>query len=282
MHSALKGKRISESTATIIERCMSSEPKHRFSTVAELAMALDNKTQVPQIDIPSADVEKLRAAEAYQKGLTPQALEHWQAALRYDWLDITTRNNIAVVRASQAKWLEAIHELHGAYRIFGFHPMLDTNIGMCQLRLGDTEAAEFWLRRAITMNPYFFQPHTVFSELHLKESRVSEALSHAREAVTLAPTLREARLQLARALRANGNILESESQQNYAKILPLLPALSTHLCKPGDPPPWGPIRPDNPPDDEPELGSGVPLRPIGPHLVGRAQPLIRAPRPEQG
>ena len=243
---SLTGTEYSESYREILARCLSPDPAGRFATVKELARALEPSTPLQGISIAESSIHKLRGLQAFKDQNIEKAQEHWATARLADPLDLTHLNNLAVIDLHRERWAEAVDVLQKAYSMSRFHPKVVSNIAYCLLRLGDTEAAEFWSHQATLLNPWLSLPQALKARIALKSGHNLEALSSARKAVRLAPTSHPTRILLSAAHEAVGDSDSARVQRDYAATLARQTPFFDHLIKPDDPQPWGPIRRERP------------------------------------
>jgi elongation factor Ts len=237
-HSGKLPLNVSPSISRILQQCVHPERDRRFQSVVELASALDPETSIAQLDLTGACLDKELGVRAFLEDRVEDALAHWSDARRKDWLDLAVYNNLGVARGCQGRWDEAIYDLERAYKLFSFHPLVDCNIGYCQYKLGDLEAADFWLGRACTLNPGFGAPFRRRSEIALDAGHLQAALKPALEALMANPRCRESRRVTASVLDALGEQAEAERHRAFARQLEAEVPFSDHLITKTTSPPW--------------------------------------------
>lgn len=222
----------------IAERCLSDELSHRYSSARALALDLDPTSQLSALDITGAKEHKELALRAFQQRAFEQALEHWQDARKKDWLDQVTHNNIGVTKGTLGRWEEAIQSLEEARRLGTTHPLIDTNLGLCYLRLNSPATGEYRLQRARTLNPRFHQPSRVLAaHAHLSQNS-RKALEWIQEALRASPKDRFTRVLAGNILEDAGQVPEANSHRSYAQTLPEVTPLYDHLITSDSPLPW--------------------------------------------
>lgn len=229
---------LSDSARRVYELCVNQNSTWRFGAVKDLAGALNPETELLTIDTEGARVARQRGLEAFLQDSPEAALEHWQDALREDWLEFTAYNNAAVCQMRLKKWVEAIGFLEKAYKIYPHHHLVDANIGFCHNKLGDTVARDFWWCRSAELNPHCPLPHRLEAEEAYRGGRFDTALKFLKKALLAEPRDRPSRLLGGKLLKSLGFAKESEAHKAYAERLPEHPFLYEHLLTEKSPPPW--------------------------------------------
>lgn len=146
-------------------------------------------------------------------------------------------NNLAVCRIALEDW-DALFDLEKALRFHSFHPLVETNIGLCHGRRGEAAAAEFWLERAYKVNPSFHQSRRVLAQISSELGAPGRALDYARVAMAVQPRCRETRELVSKLLRSTGEAQEADAHAAYAARLPQQPPWLDHLILEDTPTPW--------------------------------------------
>ncbi len=108
-----------------------------------------------------------------------------------------------------------------ALAIDGAHAGAAVNLAILRLRAGDPATAERLLRQALTVDPTLLQARRAL--LRLLETRPAEAVQMCRDWVTLAPTLGEAKRHLAWALLQTGDAAVSAEALGFARTAAAAP-----------------------------------------------------------
>ena len=222
----------------IANRCLSDDPERRYPSAKALALALNSNSRISNLDIAAAKVDKRLGLEAFEQGQFEKALEHWQDARRKDWLDQATHNNIAVALSARCKWAEALKALEKARKLGANHPLVDTNLGLCYLRLGSPSPGYYWLLRALSLNPGFFQASRVLAAQSFLSQNQERALHWSTTSLRSAPKNRIARVLAGNILEKSGAVSEADSHRNFAHTLPKHHPLRDHLITEETPVPW--------------------------------------------
>ena len=228
---------IAEASLTIVDCCLQEDRERRFGSVSELAATLQPETRLIELDIEGACRDQRLALDAFLKERYQRAIDHWRDAIKKDWLNFSYLNNLAVCRIALEDW-EALFDLEKALRFHSFHPLVETNIGLCHARRGETAAAEFWLERAFKINPSFHQSRRILAQLSNELGAPGKALRHAQAAMTIQPRCKVTRLLISEILRARGEAREADAHESFAARLPRQPALLDQLVLDDSPPPW--------------------------------------------
>ena len=230
---------LSEGGRQLISRCRGSHGN--FRTAQELLLAVNPESSLVRLDPRSAARCIRLGTEAFLNGQSEAGLQAWREAVKHDWLDVAPRNNVAVVKMKNSQWEEALENLHEAYKIFSYHPVVDLNIGYCQWKLGDLEAADFWLNRSADLNPWFARPRLILAQLALEQGHDEVAMRQIRNFCAMLPKAKRGRLTLSAILDRVGDAREAERQRNLASTFPLEQDFESHLM-PQAGPSWGRVR----------------------------------------
>ena len=224
----------SSETDEIITRCLHGH----YSTVKELAAELSPKSKLPNLDIATARHHKMLALQAFELARFEEAQEHWEEARHHDRLDLAVHNNAGVTKAATSQWEDALEHLERAQEIYGYHPVVDTNLALCKHHLKDQIDCHFRIRRTISLNPNFAQSHRLQAQLAFESGATNAASESILQALRSNPRCRRSRLLAAEILGALGDKSEAETHRKYAQKLSKLPDLLDHLITEATPPPW--------------------------------------------
>ena len=228
----------SEQAIEILNRSTDPDPGRRYNSVREMALDLNPESELQNLDIPGGAESCKLGLKAFLDGQTADAREHFQDALRKDWLSLMSHNNFAVTEALLKGWSEAREPLEKAYEVCSCHPILDTNWGLCIRESGDLASADLCLQKANSLNPNFVQPLRTMARLAKASHAFQKALAYAQQCLIMKPRCRESRLLMAELLETLGNTAEAAIHRQYAGQLPVLPSLHDHLISLESPPPW--------------------------------------------
>ena len=228
---------IPEVSLEIVERCLQQERERRFGSVAELAVALQPETRLVNLDFAGGRRAEKLALDAFLQERYERAIEHWRDAIKKDWLNFSYLNNLAVCRIALEDW-DALFDLEKSLRFHSFHPLVETNIGLCHARRGEVAAAEFWLERAFKVNPSFHQSRRVLARISKELGAPRKALGYAQAAMTIQPSCRVTRELISEILREAGEAQEAAAHEAYAARLSQQAPLLDHLILDDTPTPW--------------------------------------------
>ena len=228
---------IAEGSLAVVDRCLQEDRERRFGSVCELAATLQPETRLIELDIEGARGDQRLALRAFLEKRYERAIDHWKDAIKKDWLNFSYLNNLAVCRIALEDW-EALFDLEKALRFHSFHPLVETNIGLCHAKRGETAAAEFWLERAFKVNPSFHQSRRTLAQISKESGAPGRALRHAQAALAIQPQCGVTRRLISEILRAVGEAREADAHESYAARLPKQPAFLDHLILDDSPPPW--------------------------------------------
>ena len=249
---------LSESGRLLITRCRDCCSGSVYQSAEELLKAIDPKSSLLRLDLRASAEFKRMGMDLFLQGRPDAALDAWSESFKYDWLEVGSRNNLAVLSMSQGLWEEALDRLEEARKIFEYHPVVDMNLGYCHWQLKNIENADFRLNRAADLNPWLPQPRLILAQMALELGRLEVAMKHALNFCAIAPKSKPGRLLLASLLDRIGDSTEARLQKNIAADLAEEPEFRRHLIGPGDPPSWGMIRTSTAPN--PDRGIAVQKR----------------------
>jgi tetratricopeptide (TPR) repeat protein len=222
----------------IANRCLHEDPEQRYPSAKALALDLDPTSRMSTLDITGAKEDTKLAIRAFQQREFESSLEHWQDACQKDWLDQATHNNIGVTKGALGHWEEALHDLEKARKIGTTHPLIDTNLGLCYLRLKSLANGEYWLRRALALNPSFHQPSRLLAAQAHASNKPEKALYWIQKALRASPKERATRVLAANILESAGQVPEASAHRRFARNLIEVHPLQDHLLTADSPLPW--------------------------------------------
>ena len=158
---------ISDACKRVIETCTRKVRKKRYPNVVELFRAILPHAPEFKIDIRQGEKCEGQAFEAFAQSEFERAHEHWQDAGGHDLPCLRHRNNLAVCKMAIGDFESALHTLESAYRFYPCHFLVDCNIANCLIELGDSAAADFWLKRALKLKPTSSVPLKIRVRLQL-------------------------------------------------------------------------------------------------------------------
>jgi tetratricopeptide (TPR) repeat protein len=134
----------------------------------------------------------------WQAGRVPEAMEHWEQALRINPDDATTHNNLGMALWQGGRAQEAMEHWEQALRIKPDNATAHNNLGMALWQAGKApEAMEHW-RQALRIKPDFAEAHCNLGAALEQAGKPTEAIQHYQQALRINPNFTEARNALAR------------------------------------------------------------------------------------
>ena len=190
---------------------------------AEIARRLAEARAAPPGGIAPGDAARLRGFEALNGNRLKEAERDFEAALAANPRDADALGGLGVVRLRQGRAAEArdlleraaaiAPERSGQWRqaLDGASYALDLAEGRRQLQVGQLEAAEQALRRALQRDvPDHADAETLLGDILLRRGEAQAAEAHYRAALSRRPESGAAALGLERALRQQGRIAEAQ------------------------------------------------------------------------
>ena len=168
-----------------------------------------------------ADAWNLLGVLAYERSEHAQAIEHFQRALDINPSIASFHRNMGSILLAQDTPKEALSFFETAVRLESDSAENLANLGLCQYRLGNLQAAEERLRGALARNRDCVAALVTLADLFIDASRFDDALTVSRRALALNPNDGRTQYQHARILRERG--LHSEALEALAKSLAIAP-----------------------------------------------------------
>lgn len=157
-----------------------------------------------------------QAKSAAQQGLTKQAKEHYQNAIRLDPNYGQALTGLGALLLME-KNLEGAKELfEKALRIDPNHATALINLAMIDQARGDNENALKRLQRVVTMNPGYAQAHFNLGALLASQKRYEEAIEPLSKAAELNPKMLPAHMNLALVYSKTAGWREAEKHYRLA------------------------------------------------------------------
>lgn len=156
-----------------------------------------------------------------QVGRAKEAIAQYEEALQLDPNDIEAHNNLGNILWQVGKIREAIEQYEKALRINPDFADALNNLGAALGRLGrDTEAMECY-EHALRIKPGFAEAHNNLGVVLLQRGRVPEAMKHWEQALQFKPDYPDAHNNLGLALEQTGNV--REAIKHYEEALRIRP-----------------------------------------------------------
>ncbi|MBI5768144.1 MAG: tetratricopeptide repeat protein [Verrucomicrobia bacterium] len=193
-----------------------------------LTIAADNLAQRPQ----SAEVQAAYAYACYEAGRLPDAVTHWQTALRLKPTYARAHGNLATAFVTLERWPEAMDHYRAALRLRPDYVEARVNFAALLIRTDELPAAIAHLRLATRLAP---EDPLGWQNLGIALARVgdlSAAVTCYERALTLRPEFPEAHNNLANALAALGR--RADALRHFATALRLRPDYFDALCNYGN------------------------------------------------
>jgi tetratricopeptide (TPR) repeat protein len=131
-------------------------------------------------------------------GRVPEAIGHFEQALRIDPDLAEVHNNLGLVLVSLGRVPEAIGHYQQALRIRPDAYRVHYNLGLALVKMGRVPEAIGHYEQALQIKPHYAEAHYNLGIALEKAGRVPEATEHYEQALSLRPDLAPARNALAR------------------------------------------------------------------------------------
>jgi tetratricopeptide (TPR) repeat protein len=157
----------------------------------------------------------------YKQGKVPEAVGHFQEAIRIDPAHSSSYNNLGLVLRNQGKIEEAIVYYQEAVRNNPRNTEALNNMGSALYALGrKQEAADYYIR-VIHINPDHATAHYNLGNVFGSQGKITEAVAQFREAVRVKPDYAEAQNNLGYGLLLSGK--PDEAIEPLRKVLEIQP-----------------------------------------------------------
>ena len=157
----------------------------------------------------------------YKQGKVPEAVGHFQEAIRIDPAHSSSYNNLGLVLRNQGKIEEAIVYYQEAIRNNPRNTEALNNMGSALYALGrKQEAADYYIR-VIHINPDHATAHYNLGNVFGSQGKITEAIAQFREAVRVKPDDAEAQNNLGYGLLLSGK--PDEAIEPLRKALEIQP-----------------------------------------------------------
>ncbi len=157
----------------------------------------------------------------FREGRIPEAIEHYQRAIRINPNFSEAPNNLGVALAAEGHLDEAIEDYHKALRIDSNFPGALNNLGMALAARGQLDDAIENYRKAIQVSPNYVDALDNLGAALTIKGRFDEALGYYRQALAIDPDFAEAQNNLGILLAKRGQI--AEAIEHYQKAIELSP-----------------------------------------------------------
>lgn len=164
-----------------------------------------------------------QAKSAAQQGLTKQAIEFYQNAIRIDPDYGRALTGLGAVFLSQKRINEAQPLFEKAISIDPNHATALINLAMIEQMRGDMDSAVIRLRKVVALNPEYHEGYLSLGSALAAMKQYDEAIQFMTKAVALNPKTVVGYLNLAKAYGASGQVEKSED--SYRQVMSLDPRM---------------------------------------------------------
>ncbi len=140
---------------------------------------------------------------------TPEAIKHWEQALRIDPDFTGAHNNLALALWQMGRVQEAIGHWEQAVRVKPDYAEAHNNLGNALLVAGRVKEAIGHFEQSLKIKPDFAAAHYNLGVALWQVGRVPEAIGHWEQAVQVKPDYTEAQYNLGVALKQVGRVPEA-------------------------------------------------------------------------
>ena len=160
-------------------------------------------------------------AALLQTGLVPEAIEHYQQALRIkpDYAEVHYNLGIALARLGKAQ--EAITHYEEALRIKPDYAEAHNNLGAALMGQGRLPEAIGHYEQALRIRPNFAEAHNNLGTVLAQTGKIEEAIAHFEQALRIEPDFAKAHYNLGIALARLGKAQEAIT--HYEEALRIKP-----------------------------------------------------------
>ncbi len=167
-----------------------------------------------------------------QVGRMPEAIAHFDQALRLEPDYAEAHYNLGVALAQTGRIPEAIGHYEQALRIWPDYAEAHYNLGIALGQTGRIPEAIGHYEQALRIKPDFAKAHNNLGNALMRSGRTPKAIGHLEEALRLVPDFPEAHYNLGVALGQTGRIPEAIGQlQQALQLRPDYPQAQTALAQ---------------------------------------------------
>jgi Tfp pilus assembly protein PilF len=163
-----------------------------------LPEALDHYQQALRIKPDYADAQYNFGVALVQRGRLPEAVGHFEQAVQIQPDHLMAHNNLGVVLQQLGRPQEAMGQFEEMLRIKPDSAEAHGNLGLALLQLGRPQEAIGHFEQIIRLSPEDPEAHNAMGDALEKLGRIQEAIAQYEQALRLNPDLTQARTALAR------------------------------------------------------------------------------------
>jgi tetratricopeptide (TPR) repeat protein len=164
-----------------------------------------------------------QAKSASQQGLTKQAIEFYENAIRIDPEYGRALTGLGAIFLTQKRIDEAQSLFEKAISIDPNHATALINLAMIEQMRGNLDSAVTRLRKVVALNPEYLEGYLSLGSVLASMKQYDEAIQHMAKAVDLNPKTVVGHLNLAKAYAANGQL--DKSEDSYRQVMTLDPRM---------------------------------------------------------
>ena len=155
------------------------------------------------------------------QGRLPEAIEHYEQALRLTNEYAKVQNNLAGALVGLGRLPEAIEHYEQALQVNPHDAKAHYNLGGALLRAGKLSEAIEHYEQALRIKPDFIQAHNDLGAALMEQGRLTEAIEHYEQALHIKPDYADAHYNLGAALESAGQ--SQEAIKHYEQALQIDP-----------------------------------------------------------
>jgi tetratricopeptide (TPR) repeat protein len=192
-----------------------------LSLPSQVPEAIAHYEQALRLNPDYAEAHNNLGVVLEDQGKVPEAMAHYEQALRLNPDYAEAHYNLGNALAEQGKVPEAIAHYEQALRIKPDYATAHYNLGVALAQLGRMqEAAGHW-EQVLRFNPNYAEAHHNLGNALAEQGKVTEAIGHFEQALRLKPDYAEAHCALGTALEQAGRVREAIG--HYEQALRLKP-----------------------------------------------------------
>jgi tetratricopeptide (TPR) repeat protein len=186
-----------------VEKCPDNPRAHNnlgkaLFQAGQVPEAIGHYEQALRIQPDNAEPQNNLGAALMKQGRLPEAIGHYEQALRIRANYAEAHNNLGVALMRQGRLPEAIGHYEEALRLRPDYPEAYNNLGIASVQLGQVPEAIGHYEEALRLKPDYAEAHYNLGVALLRLGRVPEAISHWEQALRIKPDLVQAQRNLAR------------------------------------------------------------------------------------
>jgi protein O-mannosyl-transferase len=145
----------------------------------------------------------------FQTGEVPEAIGHYELALRTQPDYVAAHNNLGIALVQQGKLQEAIGHYEQALRLRPDYAEAHNNLGIALMRQGRLQEAIGHYEQALRLRPDYAEAHNNLGIALFRLGQEQEAIGHWEQALRIKPDYAEAHNNLGNALFRLGKVPEA-------------------------------------------------------------------------